>query len=319
MQWIPKEGQVLDPVQDFLCRTNSVYRKKRKMKVGRNDPCWCGSGRKYKQCHMAFDQKLDHLASQGHIVPRRDLIKTQEDIVMIREAAKVNRAVLDEVAEKICEGMPTSDIDRIVAEKTASYGAVCAPLNYEGFPYSVCTSVNDQVCHGFPSENVILKEGDIINVDCTSILNGKYADSSRMFMIGQVSEEARKLVEATKKACDLGLEQVKPWGFLGDVGQAVNDYATSCGYQVVREIGGHGVGNGFHEDPWVGFTTRRGSEMVMAPGLMFTIEPMINAGSSKVYTDKKNGWEIYTLDGSLSAQWEYQVLVTEDGYEMISW
>lgn len=289
------------------------------MKIGRNDPCWCGSGRKYKQCHMAFDQKIDRYKNEGHIVPTHDLIKTPEQIQMIKEAAKVNIAVLDEVADKIHAGMATSEIDQIVYDTTTKMGAIPAPLNYEGFPYSVCTSVNDQVCHGFPSDKVILKDGDIINVDCTSILNGKYADSSRMFMIGDVSPEARKLVEDTKKACDLGLAQVKPWGFLGDVGQAVNDYATSQGYEVVREIGGHGVGNDFHEDPFVGFTTKAGTEMLLVPGMMFTIEPMINMGSCRVYTDKNNGWEVYTLDGSLSAQWEYQVLVTEDGYEMISW
>ncbi len=289
------------------------------MKIGRNDPCWCGSGRKYKQCHAAFDAKIDKYAKMGHIVPDHSLIKTPEEIEQIKAAAVVNRAVLDAVGENIHEGMATSELNTLVDSLTREMGGIPAPLNYQGYPYSVCTSLNDQVCHGFPSDKVILKSGDIINVDCTSIVNGKYADSSRMFMIGEVSDEAKKLVEVTKECCDLGLAQVKPWGFLGDVAQAVNDHAVANGYSVVREIGGHGVGNDFHEDPWVGFVGKAGTEMLLVPGMMFTIEPMVNAGSAKVYTDRKNGWEVYTLDGSLSAQWEYQVLVTEDGYEMISW
>ncbi len=288
------------------------------MKIGRNDPCWCHSGLKYKNCHEPIERKIAAYAREGHIVPDRSLLKTPEQIEGIRRAAKVNMEVLDTVAAQIKEGMPTSEINRIVHETTTALGGIPAPLNYEGFPYSVCTSVNSQVCHGFPSDKVILKSGDIINVDCTTIKDGYYADSSRMFLIGDVSDEARRLVEVTKECCDLGLAQVRPWGFLGDIGQAVNDHAKENGYEVVREIGGHGCGEDFHEDPFVSFVTTRGTEMLLVPGMCFTIEPMINMGSHRVYTDKKNGWEVYTLDGSLSAQWEYHVLVTEDGYEVLS-
>ena len=289
------------------------------MKIGRNDPCWCGSGRKYKQCHEAMDKKIEFYAREGHAVPHHRMLKTPEQVARIKEAAVINMACLDAVGEAIHEGMSTEEINTLVHEKTVSMGGIPAPLNYEGFPKSVCTSVNDQVCHGIPSEDVILKSGDIINVDCTTILNGYYADSSRMFLIGDVSEEKKRLVDVTKECCDLGLAEVKPWGFLGDMAFAVHTHAEANGYQVVREIGGHGVGVDFHEEPWVGYLSNRGEDMLLVPGMMFTIEPMINMGTQQIFTDKENGWEVYTADGLPSAQWEYQVLVTEDGVEMISW
>ena len=198
-------------------------------------------------------------------------------------------------------------------------GGIPAPLNYGGFPKSVCTSINDVVCHGIPSEHEVLKDGDIINVDVSTILDGYYSDSSRMFCIGNVSEENKKLVEVTKKAVELGLEQVKPWGFLGDMGQAVGDYIKENGYSVVEDIGGHGVGLEFHEDPFVAYTTKRGTDMLLVPGLMFTIEPMVNMGTKEHFTEESNGWVVRTKDGKPSAQWEIQVLVTETGHEVISW
>lgn len=289
------------------------------MKVGRNDPCWCGCGRKYKSCHAAFDDKLAKMAAQGHKIPPREIIKTPEQIEKIKESAKINIAVLDYVEANIREGMSTAEIDKMVYEKTREMGGIPAPLNYEGYPYSVCTSVNDQVCHGFPSEKVILKSGDIVNVDCSTILNGYFSDSSRMFCIGEVSPEKRKLVEVTKECVELGLKEVKPWGCLGDMGQAVHDHAYNNGYTVVREIGGHGVGLEFHEEPWVSYNTRRGTDMVMAPGMIFTIEPMVNMGKVDIFIDDDNEWEVYTSDGKPSAQWEVMVLVTNDGYEVLSW
>ncbi len=289
------------------------------MKIGRNDPCWCHSGRKYKQCHEAFDRKIEKYALEGHIVPDHDIIKTPEQIKKIKESAKINIAVLDHIEANIKVGMNTKEIDDMVYELTTKMGGIPAPLNYEGFPYSVCTSVNDQVCHGFPSKQVVLEDGDIINVDVSTILDGYYSDSSRMFCMGNVSPEKQKLVDVTKECVELGFKEVKPWGFLGDVGQVIHDHATEHGYTVVREIGGHGVGLEFHEDPWVSYNTKRGTEMLMVPGMMFTIEPMVNMGTQKIYTDQENKWEVYTLDGMPSAQWEYQVLVTEDGAELISY
>ncbi|MBQ1548147.1 MAG: methionyl aminopeptidase [Lachnospiraceae bacterium] len=291
----------------------------KQIKIGRNDPCWCGSGKKYKQCHEAFDKKIYSAALEGHTVPSREILKTPEQVEMIKKSAVINVACLDAIAEEIKEGMKLSKINDIVNEVTRSMGGIPAPLNYEGYPYSVCTSVNDQVCHGFPWDDVYLEDGDIVNCDCSTILDGYFSDSSRMFMIGNVSDEARKLVEVTKEAMMKGLDEVKPWGFLGDMAEAVHTHAEANGYSVVREIGGHGIGLEFHEEPWVGYLSNRGEDMLMAPGLMFTIEPMINMGTSQIYTDKENGWEVYTMDGKPSAQWEIQVLVTETGHEVISW
>ncbi len=289
------------------------------LKIGRNEPCWCGSGRKYKTCHEMFDEKIAWLKSQGHKVPSRTIIKTPEQIAGIRESAKINIAVLDYVSQHIRAGMSTEEIDRMVYEKTTAMGGIPAPLNYEGFPKSVCTSVNDQVCHGIPSEADILKDGDIINVDVSTNRNGYYSDSSRMFLIGEVSEEKRRLVQVTKECVEIGLKEGKPWGFLGDMGQAVHDHAYENGYTVVREIGGHGIGLEFHEEPWVGYNSKRGHEMVMAPGMIFTIEPMVNMGGAAIYVDSDNDWTVYTQDGMPSAQWEIQVLVTDDGAEIISY
>ena len=288
-------------------------------KPGRNDPCWCGSGKKYKKCHIDFDEKIEEFEGAGHIVPSHEILKNAEQIEKIKESARINIAVLDYVAEHIKAGISTAEIDKWVYDVTTKMGGVPAPLNFEGFPKSVCTSINNEVCHGIPSEDVIIKDGDIINVDVSTNLNGYFSDSSRMFCIGNVSEENRKLVEETKNAVYEGLKQVKPWGFLGDMGQAVNDYVKSKGYSVVREVGGHGIGLEFHEDPWVSYISKKGTEMLMVPGMIFTIEPMVNAGKPDIFVDEDNGWTIYTEDNSMSAQWEIQVLVTEDGYEIIAY
>ena len=288
-------------------------------KPGRNDPCWCGSGKKYKKCHIDFDEKIEEFEGAGHIVPSHAILKNAEQIEKIKESAKINIAVLDYVAEHIKAGISTAEIDKWVYDITTKMGGVPAPLNFEGFPKSVCTSINNEVCHGIPSEDVIIKDGDIINVDVSTNLNGYFSDSSRMFCIGNVSEENRKLVEETKNAVYEGLKQVKPWGFLGDMGQAINDYVKSKGYSVVREVGGHGIGLEFHEDPWVSYISKKGTEMLMVPGMIFTIEPMVNAGKPDIYVDEDNGWTIYTEDNSMSAQWEIQVLVTDDGYEIIAY
>ena len=283
----------------------------------RNQPCWCGSGRKYKKCHWAFDEKLKMYENQGILVPSHELIKTPEQIEKIKESAKINIAILDYVADHIQEGVTTQEIDNWVAKITKEAGAVAAPLGYEGFPKSVCTSINEQVCHGIPSEDVALKNGDIINVDVSTILDGYYSDSSRMFCIGQVSPEKQKLVDVTRECVEKGLAKVKPWGYLGNMSQAVHEHAQANGYSVVREIGGHGIGLDFHEDPWVGYTQQAGTGMLLVPGMMFTIEPMINIGSYEIYVDDSDGWSVYTEDGLPSAQWEIMVLVTENGYEVI--
>ena len=284
-----------------------------------DEECWCDSGLPYGNCHAAFDKKIEFYKKKHIKVPGRELIKTADQVEMIRKSAEVNVAVLDYVAEHIREGISTQEIDDMVYQETTRRGAIPAPLNYEGFPKSVCTSIDEVVCHGIPSSDRILKSGDIVNVDCSTILDGYFSDSSRMFMIGEVSDEKRKLVEVTKECVEMGLEAVKPWGYLGDIADVISRHARENGYSVVREIGGHGVGLEFHEEPWVSYVIRKGTGMLLAPGLMFTIEPMINMGSDQVYTDKFDGWTVYTRDGKPSAQWEIQVLVTEDGAEVISW
>lgn len=286
---------------------------------GRNDPCWCGSGKKYKKCHMDFDRKIHQYELAGAEVPPHSLLKTPAQLAGIRESAKINIAVLDYVAEHIRAGITTEDIDKWVYEQTVLRGGIPAPLNYEGYPKSVCTSIDNVVCHGIPSPDRVLKEGDIINVDCSTVLNGYFSDSSRMFCIGEVSPEKKRLVEVAKESLNVGLKKVRPWGYLGDMGDAINQYVMSNGYSVVQDIGGHGIGLEFHEDPWVSYVSKPGTEMLMVPGLVFTIEPMINMGGFEIYEDEKDGWTIYTKDGKPSAQWEIQVAVTDDGYEIISY
>ncbi len=288
-------------------------------KLGRNEPCWCGSGKKYKACHERFDEKVIKYQMDGHIIPDREMIKTKEQIDGIRESGLRNIAVLDYVAANIRVGMSTEEIDRMVYEKTKELGGRPAPLYFDGYPKSVCTSINNQVCHGIPSEDVILQEGDIVNVDVSTIYNGYFSDSSRMFCMGRLSEEAQYIVRIAKECMEKGIEQVRPWGFLGDMADAVNSHAKANGCSVVRDIGGHGVGLEFHEEPFVSYVTQKGTEMLMAPGMVFTIEPMVNRGTDEIYVDDENGWTTYTDDGKLSAQWEVTVAVTEDGCEILAY
>lgn len=289
-------------------------------KLERNDPCWCGSGKKYKTCHMRMDEKIKSFELEGHLVPDHSMIKTKEQIDGIRESGLINIAVLDYVAENIRPGMSTAEIDRLVEEKTRACGAVPAPLGYEGFPKSVCTSINSQVCHGIPSEDDILQEGDIVNVDVSTIYKGYFSDSSRMFIVGgRTTPERERLVRVAKECMEAGIAQVKPWQFLGDMADAVNSHAKENGCSIVVDIGGHGVGLEFHEDPFVSYVAPKGTEMLMVPGMVFTIEPMVNAGTEEIYVDDANGWTIYTEDGKPSAQWEVTVAVTEDGYEILAY
>ncbi len=288
-------------------------------RMNRNAPCWCGSGIKYKKCHYEFDNRLESFERRGALIPSHKLLKNEEQIRGIKESAKINIAVLDYVQDHIAEGVSTEQINQWVYEQTTKAQGIPAPLNYQGFPKSVCTSVNDEVCHGIPSSDVILREGDIVNVDVSTVYQGYFSDSSRMFCIGEVSEEKKRLVEVTKESLGIGLREVKPWGFLGDMGQAIHDFARENGYTVVKEIGGHGIGLEFHEEPWVSYVSKRGTQMLMVPGMVFTIEPMINMGKDEIFTDAENGWTVYTEDGKPSAQWEIQVLVTEDGYEILSY
>ena len=266
-----------------------------------------------------LDKRILNLQNRGHLVPSRKLIKTPEQIEGIRRSGVINTGVLDLVAQEIKEGMSTAQIDKLVYDYTTDHGAIPAPLNYEGFPKSVCTSINEVVCHGIPSEKEILRDGDIINVDVSTILDGYYSDASRMFMIGNVSPEKRRLVEVTKECLQIGMEAAKPFGWVGDIGHAIQKHAQKNGYGVVRDLCGHGVGLAFHEEPEVAHFGQKGTGMLLVPGLVFTLEPMLNTGTWRVFIDEEYGWTVVTEDELPSAQWEHTFLMTETGLEILTY
>lgn len=266
-----------------------------------------------------FELRMMDFERRGFLVPSRKLIKNSEQIEGIRQSGLINTGVLDLIEKEIREGMTTDEIDRLVYDFTTSHGATPAPLNYEGFPKSVCTSINEVVCHGIPSKNRVLKEGDIINVDVSTILNGYYSDASRMFCIGKVSEEKERLVRVTKECLRIGMEAAKPYGFVNKIGCAIESYAKKNGYSVVRDLAGHGVGLAFHEEPDVNHYASSKKGMMLVPGMVFTIEPMINMGKHHVVFNQKDGWTVTTKDGLPSAQWEHTFLMTENGLEILTY
>lgn len=267
----------------------------------------------------AIAEKIQFYKRKGYRVPPRQIIRTNEQIKGIRASAQINTALLDYLTEYVKEGVSTAELDRLAYQFTVEHGAIPAPLNYEGFPKSVCISINDVVCHGIPSDEVILRNGDIVNIDVSTILNGYYSDASRMFMIGEVSEEKRRLVQVTKECMEIGIATAQPWARLGDVGAAIQEHAEKNGYTVVRELCGHGVGIHFHEQPTVEHYGRPGTGMLIVPGMTFTIEPMINMGRRNIFIDQQDGWTVYTSDGAPSAQWENMLLITENGNEILTY
>ena len=283
---------------------------------------------KKKRWHLApgceiteLDKRVMYWEHKGKEVPTRELIKTPEQIAGIRKAGVINTAVLDEVARQIHGGMSTLEIDEIVYKFTTEHGGIPAPLNYEGFPKSVCTSINEVVCHGIPKAEDILEEGDIINVDCTTILDGYFADASRMFIIGKTTPEKEQLVRVAKECLEIGMQAAKPYCFVGDIGNAIDKHARKYHYGIVRDLCGHGVGNAFHEEPDVVHYGKKGTGMLLVPGMVFTIEPMVNMGTWRVYVDADDpyGWEVISEDELPSAQWEHTLLMTEEGVEILTY
>lgn len=266
-----------------------------------------------------MDKKILYFQNKGCLVPTRKLIKTPEQIEGIRRSGEVNTGVLDLVAREIRAGMSTLEIDEMVYDYTVSHGAIPAPLNYEGFPKSVCTSVNEVVCHGIPNEFEILEEGDIVNVDVSTILDGYYSDASRMFVIGQTTPEKQRLVDVAKECLEIGRNAARPYGFVGDIGNAIEKHAKKNGFSVVRDLCGHGVGLEFHEEPDVEHFGRKGTGMLLVPGMVFTIEPMINMGDWRVFVDEEDGWTVVTEDELPSAQWEHTFVMTDDGLEILTY
>ncbi len=246
------------------------------------------------------------------------LIKNKEQIDGIRKSSKLAGELLIYIADFVKEGVSTGYLDELIHNYTIEHGAIPATLNYSGFPKSCCISINEVICHGIPSPDVILKHGDIVNIDVTTILDGYFGDTSKMFTIGQVSETAQKLVDATKHCLNLGIQQVRPGNNIGNIGYAISRYATAQGFSVVYEFCGHGVGVEFHEDPQIDHAARKNSGPVMKPGMIFTIEPMINEGRPRVKVDEIDGWTARTIDQKLSAQFEHTILVTETGFEVLT-
>ena len=246
------------------------------------------------------------------------IIKNPEQIDGIRKSCRLAAQTLDYAAQFVKAGISTEYIDQKIDEYILAHNAVAATKGYNGYPKSSCISLNEVVCHGIPSPKIILKEGDILNIDVTTILDGYYGDTSRMFTVGEVPAAAKKLIEVTKHCLDLGIDQVMPDNYFGNIGFVINRYATSQGFSVVYEFCGHGVGLNFHEEPQVDHTSRRNKGPKMKPGMIFTIEPMINQGRPATSIDRHDGWTARTIDNKLSAQFEHTILVTPGGYEVLT-
>lgn len=265
-----------------------------------------------------MDKKILAAQKAGHTVPSRNLIRTPEEIEGIRKSGELNTALLDYVSSVIKEGMTTAELDDLVYQFTMDHHATPAPLNYEGFPKSCCISIDDVVCHGIPSTKEVIKPGQIVNVDVTTILDGYFADANRMFIIGETTAEKKRLVDVTLECLQIGAKAAKPYGYVGDIGFAIQCHAQKNGYSVVRELCGHGVGLKFHEEPEVPHYGKPGSGMLLVPGMVFTIEPMINMGKKEVHFNEADGWTVTTRDGLPSAQWENTFVMTDHGVEVLT-
>lgn len=288
--------------------------KNKSVKIGQNELCPCGSGRKYKNCCR---NKKQHISIADEYLRRYDIrLKTPEQIEGIRKSGDLLLSIMDGVEKMLKPGLTTEEINTYVHEQTIMAGAVPAPLHYRGFPKSVCVSVNEVICHGIPSDRV-LKDGDIVNVDITPILDGYYADASKTFFIGTPTKDGQKIVNVAAEALKRGIEVVGPGATLGDIGYAIQRYAEGQGCSVVREFIGHGVGIDFHEPPQVLHFGKRGKGITLVPGMVFTIEPMINLGKRYLHV-LEDRWTAVTDDGSLSAQFEQTILVSDNGWESLT-
>ncbi len=282
--------------------------------ISRNDPCWCGSGKKYKRCHFfedAVSEKTEPTAPRMKEFPP----KTMKQIEGMRRAGVFNGELIDYIRPYVRAGISTEEINTLIHRYTIDNGHIPACLGYNGYPKSVCTSINNVVCHGIPSKDAILRDGDIVNIDCTTIVNGYFADSSETFLIGTVSAEARHLVMVSAEALIRGIDAVKPGQPLAAIAEAIEPFVQSKGCSVVHQYTGHAIGKIFHEKTFSVYhhMDRDCDNVVLRPGMTFTIEPMINLGGWQVTLDENDGWTVRTADGSLSSQFEHTILVTADG------
>jgi methionyl aminopeptidase len=290
------------------------------MRLGPNDPCHCGSGKKYKKCHMAADQAGEPRVEAPKPTVRRDpLILNEQERDFMRAACRFNAQLMDEVRGIIQPGITTQAIDDFVVEYTHAHGHRCATLGYRGFKRSCCTSVNDVVCHGIPNDKLVLKEGDIINVDLTTVVDGWFGDQSETLFVGEVSDNALRLAQCSFDAMWDAIDALKPNSKVIEIGRAIKKRASRDGFSVVEVFQGHGIGRKFHQSPAIPhFPDRYHGSAVLRPGMCFTIEPMINEGTKNCWVSKEDGWTAYTSDGKLSAQFEHTILMTESGPEVMT-
>ncbi len=247
----------------------------------------------------------------------RIIIKTPEQIEGIRKSSQLAAQTLKYLEPYVKAGITTLELNNLAEKFILEHGAKAATKGYKGYKHATCISPNDVVCHGVPNDYIV-KDGDIINIDLTTILDGYYGDASRMYLVGEVTPYAKKLVDVTRECLHLGMKECRPGNYLGNIGYVIGQYAESFGYSIVSEFCGHGVGVHFHEEPQVDHKSPKNSGIILKPGMTFTIEPMINAGKSRTKVDKKDQWTARTIDGKLSAQFEHTILITEDGYEALT-
>lgn len=287
--------------------------------ISRNDPCWCGSGKKWKKCHAPIEAPRNYDTLQKEYFSKYQiLLKTPEQIEGIRRSCHLAANMLKKTCALAKAGVTTNELNDFVMEEHKKAGAKPAPLGYGDppFPKAICTSLNEVICHGIPDDRP-LEEGDILNIDITCILDGFYGDTSAMVCIGEISEEKRRVVEVSYECLMRSIKILKPDVLVSDIGQVIEDYASGQNCSVVNQFVGHGVGVGFHEAPQVPHHYNR-TDIPLAAGMTFTIEPMINAGVRSGEIDPSDGWTARTSDGKPSAQWEHTVLITDDGYEILT-
>ena len=292
-------------------------------KPGRNEPCWCGSGKKYKKCHLRADESAPSGGMQDgtarlHKPNEHHLVLTKGEQDAMRAACAFNAELMDFIRPHVVVGAVPEQLDKLVHDYTVQAGHVPACLGYRGFPKSCCISVNEVVCHGIPDKRP-LRDGDIVNIDLTSIVGGWHGDQSETFLIGEVSDAARKLVQCTFECLHEGIDAIGPGSRVIEIGRAISNHAHAAGYSVVRDYQGHGIGRVFHQEPGVPhFPDHDAGRFVLQPGMCFTIEPMINAGGYRTELDRSDKWTVRTADRLLTAQFEHTILMTESGPEILT-
>lgn len=288
------------------------------MDMNRNDPCWCGSGQKWKKCHYPKLPETGGSLSRQYLMNYGIVLKTPEQVAGIRHACRVTAKILDEICRHAKKGVTTEQLDNLSMELHRKAGATPAPLGYGSPPYpkSICTSLNEVICHGIPDKRP-LEEGDILNIDVSCIVDGFFGDTSRMVAIGEISAEKQRVIDVSLQSLNMAINVCKVGHEVWEIGKAIEDYAKRHKCTVVNQFVGHGVGIAFHEPPEIPHHYND-IKIPFAPGMIFTIEPMINAGVRDGVLDKKDGWTVRTKDGKPTAQWEHTILITDGAPEILT-